>query len=423
MALNLSAAEAWTRFGPPFAEEFTGPRGHSLLPGGYGRTTLAIAPRIPMAIAGAGYLLRDDQGRESIDLHNNFTVMLHGHGHPALVEAAHRAMLDGSCFGLPNVFEIDHARLLLERLPYLDQVRYTASGTEAVMLAVRLARAYTGRNRVVMAHLAYHGLSDVALVTGGSALQRGIPAGVINDTLETEVNDVNALRRVFEANRGEIAAIFVDPMPNRAGMIKVMPEFWRTARELCDEHGVVLVSDEVIGLRLAYEGAAHSAGVVPDVVAMGKIIGGGLPVGAIAGKFEIMDTLNPLAGGIEHAGTFSANPVSLAAGLVSMQLFGRAEVDRLNLLGSQLREGVASRVHGSGWEVRGDGSLFRLLPTNPDPGRSKAAQSALWWAAYECGVLLGQNGTGSLSTPMDSSVVNDVVAALEQAVKTVAAKR
>lgn len=400
----------------PFGDVFTGPAGRSLLPGGYGRGTFAIAPRTPMAVSGSGCRVRDDSGRELIDLHNNFTAMLHGYGHPQIVEAACEAMRNGSSFGLPTMYEVDHAAHMLDRLRYVDQIRYANSGTEAVMLAVRLARAVTGRDKVVMVHMAYHGQSDVALTTGGAPARRGIPDGVLRDTIEIAVNDEQALAEVFAAHPGRIAAVIVDPMPNRAGLIKVTPEFYRAARTQCDDHGTVLISDEVIALRLGYEGAAVRSGVTPDLVTMGKIIGGGTPVGAVAGTFELMNALNPLEGGLEHAGTFTGNPVTMAAGLVSMQLYTRQEVERLNALGARLRARLEASVQALGWEVRGDGSLVRLYPKEGSAVAVKAAQNALWWESYDRGVLLGQNVSGALSTPMDQTVVDDVAERLVDAV-------
>lgn len=400
----------------PLSDMFRGPSGHSLLPGGYGRSMFAIDPRTPMAVRGCGCYLRDDAGRKLIDLNNNFTANIHGNAHPELVEAAEKAVRHGFSFGLPNMLEIEHARLMLTRLRYVDQIRYTNSGTEAVMLAVRVVRAATGRDKVVLVQHAYHGHSDIALIAGGPGSRRGVPAGVANDTIEVAVNDLRGLTEAFDRHRGEIAAVLVDPLPNRSGLIPISTAFLRAARTLCTESGAALVSDEVISLRLAYEGAMMAAGVEPDLITVGKIIGGGTPVGAIAGRAELMSELDSLHGGLEHGGTTSGNPVTMAAGLASMRLLTSAEIDRLNALGTRIRSALGVAVDQHGWEVRGAGSLLRLFPKDASREQTREAQIALWWAAYSRGVLLGQNTMGALSTPMTESIVDDVTARITDAV-------
>lgn len=400
----------------PFSEIFKGASGHSLLPGGFGRSTFALAPRTPMAVRGAGYHVCDEAGRQLIDLNNNFTAHVHGNAHPDIVAAGYKAMCNGSAFGMPNMLEIDHAQLLLERLPYVDQVRYTCSGTEAVMLALRVARATTRRDKVVFVRHAYHGHSDAALATGGPHTRRGVPDGVTSDIIDVAINDSQALTDVFDRHPAQIAAVVIDPMPNRAGLVEVGEPFWKAARMLCTETDTVLVSDEVIALRLGYEGAAMALGVAPDVIVMGEIIGGGMPVGAVAGIEKVMSVLDPLRGGLEHAGTFSANPVTMAAGIVALQLLPQFEVDRLNALGGRLRSALARGVDDHGWDVRGGGSLVCPYPREVSRDEARTAHAALWWEAYDRGVLLTQTGLGSLSTPMNDALVDDIADRLIDAV-------
>ncbi len=415
----LSTTQETTRAAKPFRETFTGPGGHPLLPGGYGRSTFAVGPRTPMAVRGEGCYIEDDGGRRLIDLNNNFTALIHGHAHPAIHEAAVRAMGDGMAFGLPNMLEIDHARLMLDRLRYVDQIRYTNSGTEAVMLAIRVARTVTGRDGIVFVRKAYHGHSDVALIPGGDNSRRGVPAAVINDTVEVPVNDIDELTETFDRWDGKVAAVIIDPMPNRAGLVPVNSEFWHAARALCDRSGALLISDEVIGLRLAYAGAAMNLGVAPDLIAMGKIIGGGTPVGALAGRADVMAALDPLNAGLEHGGTYSGNPVTMAAGLVGMRLYDGAAVDRLNALGERLRNRLAGIIEPHGWHVRGGGSLFRPYPDGSSPEATRDAHTALWWATYDRGVLLTQNCQGALSTPMTEAIVDDVAERVGDAVAAI----
>ncbi|WP_194166894.1 aspartate aminotransferase family protein [Mycolicibacterium sp. P9-22] len=369
-----------------------------------------------MAVRGEGCYIEDDGGYRLIDVNNNFTALIHGHAHPVVHDAAQCAMRDGMAFGLPNMLEIEHAQLMMDRLRYVDQIRYTNSGTEAVMLAVRVARTVTGRDGVIFVRKAYHGHSDIALVPGGANSRRGVPAGVVEDTVEVSINDIGELTAAFDRLDGKIAAVMIDPMPNRAGLVTVDPEFWQAARALCDRTGALLISDEVIGLRLAYAGAAMSMGVVPDLIVMGKIIGGGTPVGALAGRADVMAALDPLDGGLEHGGTYSGNPVTMAAGLAAMRLYDGAAVKRLNGLGERLRSTLTGIVTAHGWHVRGGGSLFRPYPGHLTPEETRAAHTTLWWAAYDRGVLMTQSCQGALSTPMTEAIVDDVAERIGDAV-------
>lgn len=393
-----------------------GDRGAPLLPGGYGRSTYYTGAPAPYAIKGEGCLVRDDRGRELIDANNNFTTLIHGNAHPRLVEAASRAMRDGSCWGIPNLYEWDHAELLLSRLPGLDQVRYTNSGTEAVMTAIRVARAATGRDGCIVAKGGYHGTSDVALCAGGEHYTRGVPQSVIDDVTVLPLNDVTGLRAAIESAPDRYAAIIIDLLPNRAGLVSVDLDFVRTARELATRHGVALIIDEVISLRLGEHGLAAEYGIVPDLLTVGKIVGGGFPVGGVIGREELMRELDPhRAHSLPHGGTFSGNPVSMAAGAEALRLLTGGEIARLNDLGDRAREIVAERVADSGWEVRGRGSLLRPFPA--DGSRlTEQVQWHLWWAAYDRGLLLSPANLVALSTPMNDDVVSDLADRLADAV-------
>lgn len=369
-----------------------------------------------MAVHARGCHLTDDSGRELIDLNNNFTSLIHGSAHPDITAAICEAAQRGTAFGLPNMMEVDHAQLMMERLRFVDQIRYANSGTEAMMLAIRLARAVTGRTKVVFVRMAYHGHSDTALVPGGAHSRRGVPAGIIDDTIEVPVNEGDVLAEVLDRHATDIAAVIIDPMPNRAGLVAISAQFWQTARSLTASTGAILIADEVVTLRLGYQGAAMSAGVAPDLIVMGKIIGGGTPIGAVAGTAQYMSELDPLRGGLEHGGTFSGNPMTMAAGMAAIRLFPQSEVDRMNALGNRLRAKLAP-LDSLGWEVRGEGSLFRAFPRELSPEDVRRAQKALWWQAYENGLLLTPNGLGSLSTPMGDETIDDVAERLVDAVK------
>jgi glutamate-1-semialdehyde 2,1-aminomutase len=397
-----------------------GPRGYPLLPGGYGRSTYYTGQPSPYAVRGEGYRVWDDRGHELIDANNNFTSLIHGNAHPEITEAAFGALSAGASWGIPNLYEWELAELLLGRLPHLDQVRFTNSGTEAVMSAIRIARASTGRERVVVTKGGYHGTSEVALVPGGPSYTRGVPQGVINDVTPVPLNDVSALREAIESQPQAYAAIILDLLPNRAGLLSITPEFVRTARELATKYGVVLIIDEVISLRLGVNGFSGEYGVEADLLTTGKTIGGGFAVGAVAGLASLMAEVDPTRpGSLPHGGTFSGNPVSMAAGAVALRLYTESEVKRLNSLGDSARHTVNDRVAGVGWEIRGSGSLLRAVPA----GAEKVAedvQHRLWWESYQRGLLGSPANLLSLSTPMDAAVVDDIADRLAEAVLAVA---
>ncbi|HKU33999.1 MAG TPA: aminotransferase class III-fold pyridoxal phosphate-dependent enzyme [Paenarthrobacter sp.] len=399
-----------------------GPRGFPLLPGGYGRSTYYTGAPSPYAIKGEGYRVWDDRGRELIDANNNFTSLIHGNAHPEITEAATKALTTGASWGIPNLYEWELAELLLGRLPELDQVRFANSGTEAVMSAIRIARASTGRERVIVTKGGYHGTSEVALVPGGPSYQRGVTRGVIDDVTAVPLNDVEFLRQAVEAAPDAYAAIILDLLPNRAGLLTINEEFVRTARELATSHGIVLIIDEVISLRLGYSGFSGEYGVSPDLLTTGKLIGGGFPVGAVCGKAELMAEVDPTRpGSLPHGGTFSGNPVSMAAGSVALRLYTEEEVTRLNQLGDTARETVNARIADAGWEIRGRGSLLRAVPTGAEKV-DEYTQHKLWWASYERGLLGSPANLLSLSTPMDEKVVADITDRLADAVLAVASE-
>lgn len=391
----------------------------SLLPGGYGRSTLAVGPSSPNAVRGAGHRLWDDRGAELIDANNNFTTLIHGHADPSVTAHASRALADGASFGLPHASEVDHARRLVARFPGLDRVRYANSGTEAVMTAVRVARAHTGRDLVVVTDGAYHGLADAVLPSGGSRSIRGLGAGGLGDTLVVPIADPDALAAALDEHGPRIAAVLLDLLPNRAGLVPVADEVVAAVERARARFGTLLIVDEVVSFRLGWSGLAAVRGVRPDLVTVGKLIGGGLPVGAVVGRAEVMAALDPFnVNGIEHGGTMTANPVTMAAGIAALDRFDAPAVERLNALGDDLRAALAAAVADDGWTVRGSGSLVRPFPPEGEPAKER--QLALWWAAYARGVLMTPNALLALSTPMDEAVVGQLTDRVAEAVHAVA---
>jgi glutamate-1-semialdehyde 2,1-aminomutase len=365
-----------------------------LLPGGNTRTTLFVPPHPPYAVRGEGYELVDADGQRLIDLHANYTSLVHGHAHPTLVEAAAEALRDGFCFGLPTEAELDLAEALCERVPAVERVRFANSGTEAVMMAIRAARAFTGRARVLRFDGAYHGTYD-AVLTG---LSPGITDGVRGESSCAPFGDEEAFRAALDDAGDELACVLLDLMPNRAGLRQATPRFASLVREETARRGALLVVDEVITFRLGYGGLQERYGLRGDLVTFGKIVGGGFPAGAFGGRADVMEVFDPSRPGhVPHGGTFSANPITMRAGLAGLRLLGRAEIDRINGLGERLRAGLARL----GLDVAGFGSLLQVsAPAEPEE---------LWWRLYRAGVLVAPNGLAAVSTPMDDEVVDEVL--------------
>jgi len=370
-------------------------RARRVIPGGNTRTTLFVPPHPPYAVTGRGCRVTDTTGHQVIDCNNNYTALLHGHAHPELVAAATEAIAEGSAFGLPTESEVVCAELLRGRTG-LPRWRFCNSGSEAVMMAVRGARAATGRDLLVRFSGSYHGTYDAVV----DPTARGVPVGVAGTVVVLPQGDRAAVEQVMVSRGHEIAAVLLDLMPNRAGLRPADPAFVDLVRQLTQRHGALLIADEVITLRLEVGGLHQRYGLEPDLVTVGKVVGGGFPVGGVGGRTEVLDSFNPLSDGpVAWGGTFSANPVTMRAGAAALRLFDAAQVDALNARGDRLRTGLAER----GVAVAGSGSLLRLMLRNPVDD---------WWRLYERGVLTGTNGLIALSTVMtddDVDAVRDAV--------------
>ena len=374
-------------------------RAQRFLPGGNSRTTVFVEPHPPYALRGEGCYVEDVDGHRTIDLQNNYTALIHGHAHPEVTAVAHKIIDQGASFGLPTEHEIAMAEKLAERIPWANRWRFANSGTEAVMMAIRLARAATGRDGILRFDGAYHGSYDAAMMPSAP----GVAAAVAGDIHSVPVGDLAAAEAVLREHGERIACVLFDAMPNRAGLVPATQEFVDGLRAATSAQGVLWLQDEVLTLRVGYGGIHSLYGIEPDIVTVGKVIGGGFPVGGFGGSAELMDRFDPRqTGALSHGGTFSANPVTMAAGAKALDLYDRGEVDRLNALGDRLREGLAA----GGWNVTGRGSLVRV---------HDAADERTWWSLYRAGVLLAGNGLACLSTPMDESVIATVEERFEAA--------
>ena len=300
-----------------------------VLPGGVNSPVRAyrsvgLTPRFIQKAEGS--YIYDVEGRRYIDYVCSWGPMILGHNHPVIREAVEKAVVDGLSFGAPTPREVEIAQLMVEMVPGLEMVRMVNSGTEAVMSALRLARGATGRDKLIKFEGCYHGHSDCMLVNAGSSAlagghpsSSGVPVGAAKDTLTAQFNDLSSVQTLLEANRGEVAAVIVEPVAANMGVVGPAPGFLLGLRELCDQHGTLLIFDEVItGFRLAPGGAQEYFGVKADLVTYGKIIGGGMPVGAYGGSRALMEHVAP-CGPVYQAGTLSGNPVAMAAGLAQLR--------------------------------------------------------------------------------------------------------
>ena len=417
------------------------------LPGGNTRTTVFMKPYPIYAARGEGCRIWDVDGNEFIDCINNFTSLIHGHAHPSLIEAATRQLSVGSAFGLPTESEIDLAELLVSRLPSVQQVRFANSGTEAVMMALKAARAFTGRPKIAKCEGAYHGSYDYAEVSldpspdawgrnapVSVAYAKGTPDNVLADVVTIPFNDTEAAVSLVREHGSELACVMVDPMPNRAGLAPADKAYLNALREITREVGALLVFDEVITFRLGYSGAQGLWGIDPDLTTLGKIVGGGFPVGAIAGRKEVMSVFDPRSGkpALPHGGTFSANPVTMRAGLAAMQLLDEAAFTRLNVIGEAVREGVneAFRRKGVPGGTVGLGSLLKIhfadRPIRDYRSAYMTEQETKRQAVFNLGllnrgVLAASYGLMALSTPMTDADVDTIVAAASDALAEVSA--
>jgi len=305
-------------------------RAKELIPGGVNSPVRAFKSvgRDPIFIAAAaGSKIRDVDGNSYVDYVGSWGPMILGHCHPKVVEAIQQAAASGASFGAPTEREIELAEMVCEAYPNIEKVRMVSSGTEATMSAIRLARGYTGRDKILKFDGCYHGHADSLLVKAGSGAATfgvptspGVPADLARHTLTATYNDLDEVRQLVAANPGEIACIIIEPVAGNMGCVPPRPGFLEGLRALCDAEGIVFIIDEVMtGFRLAYGGAQERLGVRGDLVTLGKIIGGGLPVGAFGGKRAIMEHLSP-EGGVYQAGTLSGNPLAMAAGIATLRL-------------------------------------------------------------------------------------------------------
>jgi glutamate-1-semialdehyde 2,1-aminomutase len=322
----------------------------------------------------AGAYIYDVDGNRYIDYVCTWGPAILGHAARPIIEAVQAAAANGTSFGIPNPLEVEMARLITSAVPSVQKVRMCNSGTEATMSAIRLARGFTKRDKIIKFDGCYHGHVDSLLVRAGSGAltfgnpdSAGVPAAFTQHTIVAPFNEPEAVQAIFEANPGQIAGIIVEPVPGNAGLYLPKPGYLKFLRDICTKHEALLIFDEVMtGFRLALGGAQEIYSVTPDLTCFGKIIGGGLPVGAFGGRADIMDLLAPL-GPVYQAGTLSGNPLAMAAGIAALKALGdRSVYERLEKLGQQLERGLKSAAEEAGVPVEFQriGSMFCGYFTN-----------------------------------------------------------
>ncbi|MDO8473800.1 MAG: glutamate-1-semialdehyde 2,1-aminomutase [Dehalococcoidia bacterium] len=354
---------------------------------------------------GAGSHLFDEDGNEFVDYVCSWGPLILGHAHPRVVEAVQQAAENGLTFGAPCELETTLAKMVTAAMPSVEMVRFVNSGTEAVMSALRVARAFTGRNKVVKFAGCYHGHSDALLVKAGSGLATlglpsspGVPASWTNDTLVARYNDLESVERLFAVHGKDIAAVILEPVAANMGVVWPRPGFLADLRKLTKENGALLVFDEVItGFRASYGGAQALLGVTPDLTTLGKIVGGGLPVGAYGGRREIMELVAP-SGAVYQAGTLSGNPLAMTAGIETLKLLGEGNpYSRLQRRSDELTVGLSHLIGRAGVPafVSGLGSLFTVFFSREDVYDYDSALRSethryrkFFWSMLEAGVYM-----------------------------------
>lgn len=424
-----------------------------VLPGGTSRTVHQTRPHPVYAREGTGAVITDVDGNRYLDFYNNATSLIHGHAHPATVAAIEAQARRGTAFSLPVEGQIELAEMLCARIASAEQVRFVNSGSEAVLLAAKVARAVTGRELIAKLEGLYHGSADALEVsldpdpgTWGERLAPtsvpytpATPASYLGNVVVLPFNDLEAAESILAAHGDRVAGLFLDVLPMRLGFTAARHEWLAGIRRLTRDLGMLLVSDEVVTFRLDHGGAQASFGFDADLTVLGKTIGGGLPVGALAGPRAVMRAFDGSGArpAVPNAGTFNANPLTLAAGIAALGALPAEEIRRINDLGDSLRNRVDAELErlGVGAHTTGVGSLFAIHMTprrfsdyrefwHACVGDERAArrQGRLYAGLLARGILLTTGGVGAISTAMSEDEIDAFVAALAETIEEMRAE-
>jgi glutamate-1-semialdehyde 2,1-aminomutase len=402
------------------------------MPGGDTRSIGFFQPYPFFVARGQGCRLYDVDGNAYIDFVNNMTSLVHGHAHPHVMAAIRKQTEHGITHGLPVEAQYRLAELLIGRIPSIDSLRFCNTGSEATMFCMRAARAFTGKELMVKMDGGYHGGHDFVQVNPMPDLAaedlptsqptKGVPSCVAGDIRVVPFNDLAAMERVLAQEKGKTAAIIMEPMLGAGGGVGPRQGYLRGIRELADQYGVLLIFDEIISLRVHEGGLQTKEGVRPDLTAMGKIIGGGLPIGVFGGRKDIMDMFDPTReDSLTHSGTFTGNAVTMAAGLANLEIYQQDEVDRINNLGDRLAAGMNQVFESLGIKggTRGIGSMVGIAFTDQPLYTSKDVVMSLFPSIellqylhidmMNQGVFFLNRGMFTVSTPMDAAIVDQTV--------------
>ena len=412
------------------------------LPGGSSRGTAFFEPYPHFIERGEGHYIYDADGNRLLDFMINATSLILGHAHPEVTAAIQEQAARGTAFTGPTDPQVRMAKILTERVPSLDLVRFTNSGTEGTMMAIRAARAYTGRQKIAKFEGGYHGAHEYVSVSVRPPLEKldpsgptpiaehpGLPDSILEQVIVLPYNDMDWCERVLRENAGELACLIMEPVVSSFGYLPGDVEFLRGLRDLTTELGIVLIYDEVQSFRIAPGGAQETLGVIPDMTSFGKIIGGGTPVGAFGGRADIMELFDPTSGAaIPHAGTFNANPVTMAAGEVVMNHLTPEVYERMNALGGELRAKLSAvfdefEVPA---QVTGIGSLFGIHFTSEEIRDYRSVvradgtmRKALFTGLLNEGILLQTGAAGAMNSLTATEDIDTLVDATRRVVERV----
>jgi len=415
-------------------------RAVNVLPGGVSRNTVLRDPYPAYADHGAGCHITDIEGVSRIDFSNNMASLIHGHACPEIVQSVSEQLTRGSAFTMATEMEVRYAELLCSRNPGFEKLRFVNSGTEALMVALKASRAFTGRPKIAKVEGAYHGGYDYAEVsqspnpgTWGDIdrpksvpLAHGTPDSALDDVVIIPFNDPERAIAILDKHSADLACVLLDLMPHRVGLRPADAEFVTAIRDWTVRNGSLLVLDEVITFRTEYSGLQTRYGITADLTALGKMIGGGFPIGAVTGRSDVMDVLNPRSKKLlfPHSGTFSANPISTTAGFVAMEKFDMPAVERLNNLAKRAIKGLTEAISETGVTacVTGGGSMFRVHMKAQEPHNFREAYltpeqdghiKLLLDHMFDEGFVLINTCTATLSTPMTEIEIDALVKAFK----------
>ena len=407
-------------------------RATAVMPGGDTRTGTFHLPYPLFMERGAGSRLWDIDGNEYRDFLNNFTSLIHGHAHPKVTAALVRQVEHGTVLGSAGVQQVRLAEMIHERMPDVERIRFCNSGTEATLFALRAAKAFTGKSKILKMEGGYHGSHDQVSLGMSPPYNRsglGLSPGAVSEVLLGSFNDLEVTTAMIRQYADELAAVIVEPMMGSAGAIPAEPEFLHGLRKVTAECGVLLILDEIITFRLGFGGAQALYGVRPDLTTFGKVIGGGLPVGAFGGRADVMGTFDPTrAGTISHSGTYNGNAATMAAGVATLELFDRDEAERVNNLGDEVRAELNATIRRLGIPavVLGLGSVMQLhfvaapIRTARDAARaSRPAIQCMHLSMLTRGFFTAGRQMYVLSTVMDDADIRAFVTGFEESIVTV----